>query len=99
MTRAAVWSWAFLVVASVATGLLIEDGSGLGVVGTVALILAIAVIKVRVIVLHYMELKHAPLAWRAAFELWPLLVAMLIFGIWYFTGVPEAACVAEPPAG
>ena len=38
------------------------------------------------IVLHYMELKHAPLRWRLAFELWPIVAATLILGIWFFTG-------------
>ncbi len=93
VNRAAILTWFFLVCASVATWLLIE-GRGMSASASVSLILLIAVIKVRMIVLHYMELKHAPLHWRLAFELWPVIAASLILGIWFFTGT-AADC---PPA-
>ncbi len=86
LNRAAVLTWAFLVGASVATGLLIE-GRALGPVAAIPLILVIAVFKARMIVLHYMELKHAPLAWRLTFEIWVVAAASLILGIWLFTGI------------
>lgn len=92
MIRAASLTWIFLVCASIATWLLIEK-HGLGAASTVSLILLIAVIKVRMIVLHYMELKYAPLRWRIAFELWPMVAATLILGIWFFTGT-AADCAA-----
>lgn len=93
MNRAAIITWFVLVCASIATWLLIED-QGLGAPSAVSLILLIAVVKVRMIVLHYMELKHAPLRWRLVFELWPVVAASLILGIWFFTGT-AADC---PPA-
>ena len=93
LNRAAVLTWAFLVCASIATGLLIE-GKGLGPAAAVSLILLIAVLKARMIVLHYMELKHAPLQWRLAFELWVVAAASLILGIWLFTGT-AADCVTS----
>lgn len=83
--RAATVTWFVLVCASIATWLLVE-GASVGAGGAVSLVLLIAVIKVRMIVLHYMELKHAPLRWRLVFELWPVVAASLILGIWYLTG-------------
>jgi len=93
LNRAAVLTWAFLVCASIATGLLIE-GKSLSPAAVVSLILLIAVLKARMIVLHYMELKHAPLSWRLAFELWVVAAASLILGIWLFTG-SAANCIAS----
>lgn len=93
LNRAAVLTWTFLVCASIATWLLIE-GESLGPVAAVSLIMLIAVFKARMIVLHYMELKHAPLSWRLAFELWGVAAASLILGIWLFTGT-AADCVAS----
>ena len=87
VNRAAIVTWFMLVCASVATWLLIED-QGLTAPAAVSLILLIAVIKVRMIVLHYMELKHAPSRWRLVFELWPVVAATLILGLWFFTGTP-----------
>lgn len=84
LNRAAVLTWAFLVCASIATGLLIE-GKSFSPALALSLIMVIAVFKARMIVLHYMELKHSPLAWRLAFELWVLAAASLILGIWLFT--------------
>jgi hypothetical protein len=85
-------AWLFLAGASLATWLLLEDRA-FSPQWTVSLVLAIAVLKVRVIVLHYMEIKHAPLGWRIAFELWPLIAAGLILGIWFYTG-STADCAA-----
>lgn len=85
LNRAAILTWAFLVCASIATGILME-GRGLGPAVAVSQILLIAVLKARMIVLHYMELKHAPLNWRLAFELWAVVAASLILGLWLFTG-------------
>ena len=94
VNRAATLTWFALVGASIATWLLLE-GTGVSARTAVGLILLIAVIKVRMIVLHYMELKHAPLRWRLAFEIWPVVAASLVLGIWLFTGTP-ADC--PPPS-
>ncbi|WP_420467698.1 cytochrome C oxidase subunit IV family protein [Panacagrimonas sp.] len=85
VNRAAILTWAFLVGASVATWLLIEN-RGLDAAAAVASIMLIALVKARLIVLHFMELKHAPLRWRIAFELWVVVAASLILGLWWFTG-------------
>lgn len=94
VNRAATITWFALVCASIATWLLLE-GMRVNARTAVGLILLVAVIKVRMIVLHYMELKHAPLRWRLAFEIWPVVAASLILGIWLFTGT-TADC--PPPS-
>lgn len=47
--------------------------------------LAIAWFKGRLVVLDFMELRHAPLLWRALIEGWLLLVSGLIL-LFYFLG-------------
>lgn len=67
--KVAVIAWGFLMAATLLISWLSESVT-LGATSAVALTLLIAAIKARVVVLHYMELKHAPLAWRMAFEGW-----------------------------
>jgi hypothetical protein len=50
----------------------------------VAVIILIAMIKVRIVVLEFMEVKHAPLWLRAALELWILAVGVGIVGLTWF---------------
>jgi hypothetical protein len=45
----------------------------------------IAALKVRYVVLDFMELRHAPMPVRLAFEAWPLVVAAMILGFWFST--------------
>ncbi len=47
--------------------------------------LAIAYLKGRLVVLDYMELRHAPLVWRALLEGWLVLVSALLL-IGYYLG-------------
>ncbi len=75
-------SWLFLVAATVLSWAVgAEHGTG----STVAvLVLGIAAIKVRLVGLDFMELRHAPLALRAAFEayclgLWAVLSALYLW--------------------
>jgi hypothetical protein len=42
--------------------------------------LVIAGVKVRYVILDFMDLRHAPMRVRMAFEAWPLLVTALILG-------------------
>ena len=48
-------------------------------------IFLIAAVKVRYVMLDFMELRQAPLRVRAAFEAWPVLVAAIILGFWFLT--------------
>lgn len=58
-----------------------DDLIGLGIgAGT----LAIAYLKGRLVVLDFMEMRHAPLLWRGLLEGWLLLVSGLIFLIYFF---------------
>jgi hypothetical protein len=52
------------------------------VVGT----FVIAAVKVRYVVLDFMELRYAPIPVRIAFEAWPFAVAAMILGFWFATG-------------
>ena len=48
---------------------------------TVPLIMLIAAAKARAVVLHFMELKAAPLIWRLVFEAWVLLSTGMVVGL------------------
>ncbi|MGQ0622063.1 MAG: cytochrome C oxidase subunit IV family protein [Panacagrimonas sp.] len=87
VNKVAALTWLFLVCASVATYVLVE-GQDLNVEWAVSGVMVIAAIKARMIVLHFMELKHAPVGWRVAYELWVIVATSLILGIWLFTGPP-----------
>ena len=80
--------WLFLMVATIATTWWLSKDGFSPIVGTVA-IFAIAAFKVRLVLLHFMELKHAPLPWRLIFEAWVLLATAAIIGI-YLSTTPVA---------
>jgi heme/copper-type cytochrome/quinol oxidase subunit 4 len=66
--------WLLLMAATiVTTWVLTKDGIAVRV-ATVSIVL-IAAIKVRLVLLHFMELRHAPLPLRAVFEGWVLAVS------------------------
>jgi hypothetical protein len=48
------------------------------------LIMLIAAVKVRLIMIHFMELGHAPLAWRLLFEGWTVACTALILGMYFY---------------
>jgi heme/copper-type cytochrome/quinol oxidase subunit 4 len=58
-------------------------GPAVAVVGT----FVIAAVKVRFVVLDFMELRSAPMPVRLAFEAWPVIVAAVIVGLWFLTPV------------
>lgn len=68
---------AILVLATLAAFFMRNDEMvGLAVGATT---LAIAYLKGRLVVLDYMELRHAPLIWRGFFEAWLMLITGLLF--------------------
>jgi cytochrome c oxidase subunit IV len=85
VNTAAALAWLFVVGASLATYTVV-DGHRLGAASAVSLVVAIAAIKARMIVLHFMEMKHAPAGWRIALECWVFGAASLILGLWFFAG-------------
>jgi hypothetical protein len=46
----------------------------------------IAALKVRYVMLDFMELRRAPVPVRVAFEAWPIVVAAMILGFWFVAG-------------
>lgn len=76
--------WAALVAATCAsTWMLSKDAfsPAIAVTGT----FLIAALKVRFIMLDFMELRAAPFRARAAFEAWAVVVTLLILGFWFAT--------------
>ena len=75
-------SWLILVAATLVSWAVgAEHGTGSAVA---VLVLAIAAVKVRLVGLDFMELRHAPVALRAAFEcyclgIWALLSALYLW--------------------
>ncbi len=49
-------------------------------------IFLIAALKVRFVMLDFMELRRAPIPVRLAFEAWPVVVAAMILSFWFATG-------------
>lgn len=71
--------WLLLVAATIlGYGLRAEGHVGLSV-GLATL--AITYYKGRLVILDFMELRHAPRLWRALIEAWLLLVCVLIFAV------------------
>ena len=81
----ATWVWLALVALTcVTTWGLSKDlfSPAIAVIGT----FLIAAVKVRYVMLDFMELRDAPVPVRALFEAWPLVVAAGILGFWFATG-------------
>ena len=91
--------WLFLMLATCVTTWGLSKDQFSASVATLAIIL-IAAIKIRLVLLHFMELRHAPLPWRLLMEAWVLLVTgaiephpNLIFSIKQ-AGVPVGGILA-----
>lgn len=50
-----------------------------------SIVLSIAFLKVRFVVLDFMELRHAPLSMRLLAEAWPLLIAIALIAYYWMT--------------
>ena len=76
--------WLLLMAATiVTTWVLTKDGVSVRV-ATVAIVL-IAAIKVRLVLLHFMELRHAPLPLRLVFEGWVAAVSGALIALYLRT--------------
>lgn len=49
-------------------------------------ILLIAAVKVRYVILDFMDLRTAPVPVRIIAEAWPIVVTAMILGFWFATG-------------
>lgn len=61
---------------------LVLPASGLGAAGWAAWVLLMVLGKSWLISEQFMELRHAPKLWRVALLLWPLLLGLLLVGLW-----------------
>ena len=75
--------WLVLMAAAVLSWMISEHSTA-AKVATSAVVL-IAALKVRLIVMHFMELRWRPRPWRILFELWILGVMAIILGGYWMT--------------
>jgi heme/copper-type cytochrome/quinol oxidase subunit 4 len=76
--------WILLMAATCTSTWLLSKGAISPTIAVVGIFL-IAAVKVRYVMLDFMELRHAPLPVRVAFEAWIVLVTCLILGFWFAT--------------
>lgn len=50
---------------------------------SIALVIAIAMLKVRIVILHFMEVRTAPIFLRAALEVWIVATGVVILIMWF----------------
>ncbi|MBA4285501.1 MAG: hypothetical protein C0434_08220 [Xanthomonadaceae bacterium] len=75
-------TWLILIIATATTFWVgVEGGIGLA---AGAVTFAITWIKARLVVLDFMELRHAPPLWRRIIEGWLMLVTTLMLTAYYF---------------
>jgi heme/copper-type cytochrome/quinol oxidase subunit 4 len=74
--------WLLLMLATGLTYWLVE-GHGVGAQTAATAVILIAGFKARLVFLHFMDLRTAPLPWRLAFEAWAVIsVAVILIGYW-----------------
>lgn len=49
-----------------------------------AVVIVIAAVKIRLVGIHFMELRHAPLGLRLVFEIYCVLLVVVLMGIYLF---------------
>ncbi|HZZ51697.1 MAG TPA: cytochrome C oxidase subunit IV family protein [Pseudonocardia sp.] len=79
--------WLFLIVATCTSTWLLSKNAFSPAVAVVGIFL-IAAVKIRFVMLDFMELRTAPIPVRVAFEAWIVVVTLLILGFWFATGAP-----------
>ena len=78
------WVWLGLMLATCATTWGLSKDLFIPAVAVVGNFL-IAAVKVRYVMLDFMELRDAPIPVRVAFQAWPVAVAAMILGFWFAT--------------
>ncbi|UXA13916.1 cytochrome C oxidase subunit IV family protein [Mycolicibacterium sp. jd] len=53
----------------------------------------VVAIKVRLVMLDFMELRHAPVRVRIVFESWIVVIVLAILGLWFLTPVVNPSVV------
>lgn len=86
LSRTATRVWLLLMLATVVTTWVLSKDAIAARIGTIA-IFVIAAYKVRLVLLHFMELRTAPLPLRLVFEAWVLVVTAAVIGIYLQTPI------------
>ncbi|MFL6062857.1 MAG: cytochrome C oxidase subunit IV family protein [Marmoricola sp.] len=76
--------WALLMGATITTTWILSKDAFAATLGTAGT-LALAGWKVRLVVLDFMELRHAPWPLRLAFEAWSVVVPAMVLGFYLTT--------------
>ncbi|BBZ74851.1 hypothetical protein MANY_01880 [Mycolicibacterium anyangense] len=76
--------WLGLILATVVTTWGLSKNAFSPVVAVVGTFL-IAAVKVRYVILDFMELRTAPRPVRIAFEIWPIVVTTVILVFWFLS--------------
>lgn len=83
--RLAMLIWLFLMAATLGSAWLAEHHAFAGHL-TAVFVMLVAFFKGRAVMLYFMELRGAPLAWRMVFEVWGIVSTLVIVGLWTLTG-------------
>lgn len=78
--------WAVLMLATVASTWWLSKDAVAPMTGSIAIFL-IAGWKVRLVLLWFMELRHAPRPWRIVFELWVAAATLAVLGLYLKTAI------------
>ncbi|AKH67904.1 Prokaryotic Cytochrome C oxidase subunit IV [Spongiibacter sp. IMCC21906] len=73
--------WLLLMVASIATTWLLSKDSFTAEAAAVGSI-AIAAFKIRLVLVHFMDLKEAPTLLRMVFEAWTAAITLAVIGLY-----------------
>lgn len=84
LRRGATRVWLLLMAATIVTTWVLTKDTFAARVATIAIVV-IAAIKVRLVLLHFMELRHAPLPLRIVFEGWVLAVTGSLITLYLLT--------------
>jgi len=76
--------WVVLMLATCASTWMLSKDAFSPAVAAVGIFL-IAGLKIRFVILDFMELREAPVPVRVAFEAWIAVVTLLILGFWFAT--------------
>lgn len=77
--------WILLMCATLASWLIGSNGDSLGV-WSAAAILGFSFFKVRLVIQHFMEIKHAPWPLRLICEAWVLVTLSAMLVLYYLVG-------------
>lgn len=79
----ALWPWLLLVGITLAGCLLTSDAADGHMTTTVVILLA--AFKIRMVIIHFMEVPWAAHPWRIVLELWLVLVTTIILGGYWWS--------------